>query len=75
MKIVNIQEAKTQLSRLIENVSQGETILIGRYGKPVAKLSAYAPLTEPRRLGGLEGKIQISASFDEVDPRIEALFR
>lgn len=74
MKVINVQEAKTHLSRYLEKAHEGEVILIGKYGKPLAKLSAYAPLKEKRPLGGMEKKIQTSADFDGEDPRIEALF-
>jgi len=74
MKVINVQEAKTHLSRFIERTCQGEVILIGKYGKPLAKLVAYAPQSELRPLGGLEGKIVASPDFDEEDPCITALF-
>jgi antitoxin (DNA-binding transcriptional repressor) of toxin-antitoxin stability system len=53
-------------------VAGGETILLGKHGKPMAKLSAYAPEKEERPLGGL--KIRISPDFDEADPRIVRMF-
>jgi antitoxin (DNA-binding transcriptional repressor) of toxin-antitoxin stability system len=56
----HIQEAKTHLSRLIDAAAGGETVFLGKHGKPLAKLSAYAPGTEERRLGGLEGEIQMA---------------
>ncbi len=74
VKIVNVQEAKTHLSRLIDQAASGEIILIGKYGKPLAKLTAYAPQSEQRPLGGLEDQISISADFDEEDIRIQTLF-
>jgi len=74
MKVVNVQEAKTHLSRYLERAQEGDVILIGKYGKPMAKLSAYSPLTEKRPLGGMENMIQTTADFDEEDPQIEALF-
>ena len=74
MKVINVQEAKTHLSRLIDAAAAGECILLGKHGKPLAKLTAYAPETEERPLGGLEGKIRISPDFDDEDPRINRLF-
>lgn len=74
VKIVNVQEAKTHLSRLIDQAAAGEVIFLGKHGKPLAKLSAYAPRREPRPLGGLEDSIIIAADFDEEDPRVNALF-
>lgn len=74
MKVVNVQDAKTHLSRLVDQASAGETILIGKYGKPLAKLTAYAPQTEPRLLGGFEGEISATPDFDDEDARLGALF-
>jgi prevent-host-death family protein len=74
MKVVNVQEAKTHLSHLMEVAAGGEVVLIGKYGKPMVKLSAYAPHLETRPLGGFEGKIRISESFDDEDAQVNALF-
>jgi len=67
MDTVNIHEAKTQLSRLIERVCAGEEIIIARGGKPVARL---APLEQrrPRRLGLLKGKIWVAKDFNAPLP-------
>ena len=74
VKVINVQEAKTHLSRLIDAVAAGEFILLAKHGKPLAKLSPYAPERESRVLGGLEGQIEISDDFDEEEPHIRALF-
>ena len=74
MKVVNVQEAKTQLSRLLERVAAGEVILLGKHGKPMAKLTAFNPAGETRPLGGFEGKIHMAPDFDDEDPRLSALF-
>lgn len=74
MKVINVQEAKTHLSRLIDQAAAGEPVLLGKYGKPLAKLSAYAPEKEARKLGGLEGEIRIEPDFDGEDTRIRDLF-
>lgn len=73
--IINIHQAKTHLSRLIEEVNAGKDIIIGKAGKPVAKLVAYTdkPKT-PRKPGALKGKIWMSKDFDTVDAEIEKLF-
>lgn len=66
MKTINVHEAKTHLSRLLESVEEGEEFVIARAGKPVAKL---VPLkTKPRVPGGLKGKIRIRRDFDEPLP-------
>lgn len=64
--IVNVQEAKTHLSRLLERVEAGEEIVLARAGKPVARLSPIA--TTNRRLGALKGRIAIGDDFDEPLP-------
>ena len=70
--IVNMHEAKSSLSRLVAQVAAGEEVVIAKAGKPVAKLVKYEP--EPRKLGGLEGRIWIADDFDDVDEQIAALF-
>jgi len=74
MKVINVQEAKTHLSRLIDAAAAGECILLAKYGKPLAKLVPYAPEREERLLGGFEDRIRISESFDDEDPEILQLF-
>jgi prevent-host-death family protein len=67
--VVNMHEAKTHLSRLVERVEAGEEIVIGRAGKPVAKLVPYQPERRPpRRPGALKGKIWIADDFDDDLP-------
>jgi prevent-host-death family protein len=75
MKVINVQEAKTHLSRLIDSAAAGEEIILGKHGKPMARLSSFTASAQPRRLGGREGEIRIASDFDEEDPRINALFR
>ena len=66
MDIVNVHEAKTHLSRLLERVAGGEEILIARNGQPIAKLVAVsAPQRKP---GRLKGKIRIGENFDAPLP-------
>jgi prevent-host-death family protein len=71
---VTVTEAKTQLSRLIERVGDGEEIVIRRGQRPVAKLIRYDEHVAPRQLGDLRGQIWISDDFDEPDEEIERLF-
>jgi prevent-host-death family protein len=70
--IVNMHEAKTTLSKLVEKVANGEEVVIAKAGKPVAKLVKYE--REPRRLGGWEGKVWMAEDFDETDEELIALF-
>ena len=75
MKVTNIHEAKTHLSKLVERVAAGEEIIIGKAGKPVARLVPYAAPGSPRRKpGSWKGKIWISPDFDKFDSEIEKLF-
>ena len=70
-----MHEAKSQLSRLIEAVENGEEIVIARAGKPVARLTPLAESPKPRRPGALAGKIWISEDFDDPLPDdIQAAF-
>jgi len=68
LETVNVHEAKTHLSRLLERVEHGEEIVIARSGKPIARLVPLEP-AEPRRLiGRNRGKIWMSEDFDEPLP-------
>jgi prevent-host-death family protein len=64
--LLNVHYAKTHLSRLLDRVAAGEEILLGKNGKPVAKLVPVQPVT--RRPGRLKGKIRIAADFDALLP-------
>ena len=66
MAKVNMHEAKTTLSRLVDRVAEGEEIVIARDGEPVALLSPLKPIL--RRPGRLKGRIRISADFDAPLP-------
>ncbi len=68
MKTVNIHDAKTHLSRLIEDVSAGEEVIIARNGKPVARLLPVLARSCPRRPGQWRGKVRIGADFDAPLP-------
>lgn len=70
MQAVNIHAAKTQLSRLVDEVLTGKEIIIARAGKPVAKLVPLTPfLTVQRRvLGRLAGQVTVPADFDAPLP-------
>lgn len=75
MTTVNIHEAKTQLSRLIERAAKGESFVIARAGNPLVRVSALDAPTEPRRLGFLKGEIEVPDDFDRMGARkIAALF-
>ncbi len=57
MSIVNIHEAKTHFSKLLEKVLAGEEVIIGKSGKPIAKLVRYQQSDEPRQPGMWKGKV------------------
>jgi len=74
MLITNITEAKAQLSALIEKVMSGQDVIIGKAGKPVAKLVRYERSDKQRYPGALRGKIKISDDFDELPADIAEAF-
>ena len=75
MKSVNVHEAKTHLSRLLERVAAGEEVVIARAGHPVAKLVPYRWDDAPRRAGGWRGRVTIADDFDELPDDLAAAFR
>jgi prevent-host-death family protein len=74
MKIVNIHEAKTHLSRLVARAAEGEEVTIARAGKPVAKLVAYRPAVHDRTAGVWRGQVWMAHDFDETDNATIELF-
>jgi prevent-host-death family protein len=64
MKQVNVHEAKTELSRLLEAVEAGERVVIARAGEPVAILAPYKSAVRRRRLGLFPGEAKLHADFD-----------
>jgi prevent-host-death family protein len=74
MQVTNISEAKAQLSALIEKVLAGEEIIIGKAGKPVAKLIRYEKGQGERQPGALKGKIKIAPDFDVLPEDIARVF-
>jgi prevent-host-death family protein len=65
---VNVHEAKTHLSRLLQRVAAGEEITIAKAGVPVARLVAVRPTEKTRPLGFARGKIWIAEDFDAPLP-------
>ncbi len=75
MVTVNIHEAKTQLSRLVDRAAKGEPFVIAKAGKPLVKVSAIDAPAAPQRLGFLAGEIAVPEDFDRMGGReIAALF-
>lgn len=77
MNTVNIHEAKTQLSRLVEDAANGKPFVIAKAGKPLVKVTALdTPVgKQVRRLGFLAGQFSVPDDFDSMASReIAALF-
>lgn len=77
MKTINIHEAKTQLSRLVEEASKGEPFVIAKAGKPMVKVIAVgAPVGKAvKRLGFMAGQISVPDDFDRMgQEEIERIF-
>ncbi len=75
MKIVNIHQAKTTLSQLLESAIAGEEVIISKAGKPLARLIPYRSEKKPRIPGYWNGKVKMADDFDEpLPPEILAGF-
>ncbi len=77
MKTVNMHEAKTHLSRLVDLAEKGEPFIIAKAGRPIVRVTAIAdePPKPARRFGFLEGQIQVPDDFDTMgSAEIEAMF-
>jgi prevent-host-death family protein len=68
VKTVNMHEAKTHLSRLVEEAAEGAEIIIAKAGKPRARLVPCAPARKQRKWGTMKGQIWISDDFDAPLP-------
>lgn len=74
MRQVNVHEAKTGLSRLLEEVEAGERVIIARAGEPVAVLIPWKAARRRRKLGQFAGQAKIHADFDELPADIAEAF-
>jgi prevent-host-death family protein len=77
MKTVNIHDAKTHLSKLVEEASRGEPFVIAKAGRPMVKVTALSTPSDAqvRRLGFLEGQISVPDDFDQMGSQeIEQIF-
>jgi prevent-host-death family protein len=72
---VNVHEAKTHLSRLLEAVERGEDVVIARAGKPVARLVPAGTVVHPRQPGAWRGLVTVADDFDETPESVLAAFR
>ena len=71
---VNVHEAKTHLSKLLERVALGEEVIIAKAGAPVAKLIPFDQEPKTRVFGSAKGEFSVPDDFNEIDPEIEDLF-
>ena len=67
---VNIHQAKTHLSRLVERVEAGEEVVIARAGRPVARLVPFRARTSPRTPGLWRGRVRLAPDFDAPDDEL-----
>ena len=75
MRTVNIHEAKTHLSRLVDAAAKGEPFIIAKAGKPLVKVVPLDAPAAPRRLGFMEGQFTVPDDFDTMDQEeIEKMF-
>ena len=75
MVTVNIHEAKTQLSKLVDRAAKGEAFVIAKAGKPLVRVAALEAPSKPRRLGFLAGEITVPEDFNRMaESEIAALF-
>jgi prevent-host-death family protein len=76
METVNLYEAKTKLSQLVERAAAGEEIVIAKAGRPLARLVPLAQRTGPRPLGLFAGQVVMGDDFDDPLPEdMAAAFR
>ncbi len=77
MRTVNIHEAKTHLSRLVDRAAKGEAFVIAKAGKPMVKVVPFdaAEEAEVQRIGFMDGQIEVPDDFDRIgSDEIETLF-
>ncbi|MGH8297647.1 MAG: type II toxin-antitoxin system Phd/YefM family antitoxin [Steroidobacteraceae bacterium] len=67
-KVVNIHEAKTHLSRIVDEVAAGAEVIIAKAGKPMARLSPMSTAVKTKKLGLLKGKIKVRDDFNSPLP-------
>jgi prevent-host-death family protein len=73
--MTNIHEAKTHFSKLVERAAAGEEIIIGKAGKPVARLVPYQEAPPKRKPGSMKGKIRMAPDFDELPDDVLTAFK
>lgn len=71
---INIYDAKSQFSRLVDRAAAGEEVVIARHGRPVARLVPYRTTRSVRRLGQFRNQVRMAPDFDELPPDLLAGF-
>jgi prevent-host-death family protein len=75
MSAINIHEAKTHLSKLVDQAAKGKPFVIAKAGKPLVRVTALDAPVAPQRLGFLEGEIEVPDDFDSMGAdSISAMF-
>jgi len=75
MQTINIHEAKTYLSKLVDQAVKGDSFIIAKAGKPLVKVTAVSAPRTKRRLGFMKGQFKVPADFDRMGRKqIEAMF-
>jgi prevent-host-death family protein len=69
-EIINVHAAKTHLSKLLERVERGEEIVIGRAGRPIARIVPYVEVPRRHWFGALKGQVRILPGFEEADEEL-----
>ena len=72
--MINIHQAKTQLSKLLAQVERDKEVIIAKAGKPIAKLIKYKEIKAERKPGLLKGKISVPDDFDDESEEINKMF-
>lgn len=75
MLVINIHEAKTHLSRLVDRAARGEEIIIGKAGKPMVRLVPCRSVLKSREPGYWRGRVRIAPDFNELPEDVAAAFR
>lgn len=74
MEQYNIHEAKTNLSKILQKVENGQEVIISKSGKPVAVIKKYCEPQKPRISGQLKGKITMTDDFDDFESDLQEMF-
>ena len=75
MSVMNIYEAKTHLSELINRVISGEEVIIARAGKPLVQMVPFIPRENSIQFGLLKGKIKLSPDFNTFNSEMADMFK